>query len=118
MEKVVLEDGTEIEICDGAAENCISVHFSEETEVAGIVENFTKENLKEFKILNASGVLCTTITNKKLKTYTVNLEEKTVTLNLEDVSELENRVAELETTQELQDEAITELALMAAEQEA
>lgn len=115
MEKVVLKDGTEIEICDGAAENCIAVPFTEETEVAGIVGNFTPENLKKFKIYNASGVLCTTITNKKVKSYTTNLEENTVTLNLEDVSELENRVAELETTQELQDEAITELASMAEE---
>ena len=117
MEKVVLEDGTEIEICNGAAENCITVPFTEETEVSEIAGKFTQKNLKEFKLLNASGALCTTITNKKLKTYTVNMEEKTVTLSLEDVSELENRVAELETTQELQDEAITELASMAAEQE-
>lgn len=117
MEKVVLKDGTEIKICDGAAENCIAVPFTEETEVAGIVGNFTLENLKEFKIYNASGVLCTTITNKKLKSYTTNLEEKTVTLNLEDVSELEKRLENLETTQELQDEAITELASMAAVEE-
>ena len=115
MEKVVLKDGTDLEIYDGASENCIAVPFTEETEVAGIVENFTLENLAEFSIYNASNVLCTTITNKKLKTYTTNLEEKTVTLNLEDVSELENRVVELEKTQEMQDEAITELANMAVE---
>lgn len=115
MEKIELKDGTEIEICDGAAENCIAVPFTEESEVAGIVGNFTQENLKEFKIYNASGVLCTTITNKKVKSYTTNLEENTVTLNMEDVSELENRVVELEKTQEMQDEAITELANMAVE---
>lgn len=117
MEKIKLKDETELEICDGASENCIAVPFTEEKEVSGIVGNFTQENLKEFKIYNASNVLCTTISNKKLKTYTTNLEEKKVTLNLEDASELENRVAELEETQELQDEAITELASMAAEQE-
>ena len=36
MEKVVLKDGTEIKICDGAAENCITVPFTEETEVSEI----------------------------------------------------------------------------------
>ena len=115
MEKVVLKDGTEIKICDGAAENCITVPFTDESEVAGITENFTQQNLEEFKIYNASGVLCTTITNKKVKSYTTNLEEKTVTFNLENVSELENRVSELEATQEMQDIAITELAEMATE---
>ena len=115
MEKVVLKDGTEIQIADGASENCITVPFTEEAEVSGIVTNFTQDNLAEFKIYNASGVLCTTITNKKLKTYTTNLEEKTVTLNLEDVSELESRIAELEATQEMQDVAISELAEMATE---
>lgn len=113
MEKVVLKDGTEIQIADGASGNCITVPFTE-AEVSGIVANFTQDNLAEFKIYNASGVLCTTITNKKLKTYTTNLEEKTVTLNLEDVSELESRIAELEATQEMQDEAIAELAAMEA----
>lgn len=115
MEKVVLKDGTEISILDGATENSITVPFEEETEVAGIVANFTTENLAEFKICNASGVLCTTIANKKAKSYTTNLEEKTVTFNLENVSELENRVSELEATQEMQDIAITELAEMATE---
>ena len=115
MEKVVLKDETEIVICDGAAENCITVPFTDESEVAGITENFTQQNLEEFKIYNASGVLCTTIANKKLKTYTTNMEEKTVTLNFADVSELENRVTELEATQEMQDEAIMELAEMAVE---
>ncbi|MBQ2801746.1 MAG: hypothetical protein IJF03_10160 [Lachnospiraceae bacterium] len=115
MEKVVLKDETEIVICDGAAENCITVPFTDESEVAGITENFTQQNLEEFKIYNASGVLCTTITNKKVKSYTTNLEEKTVTFNLEDVSKLENRVTELEATQEMQDEAIMELAEMAVE---
>lgn len=117
MEKIILKDGTEIKIMDGTAENCITIPFTEETEAAEIVGNFTQENLREFKVCNASGMLCITITNKKVKSYTTNLEEKTVTLNLEDVSELENRVAELETTQELQDAAIAELAEMAAEQE-
>lgn len=115
MEKIKLKDGTEIVICDGAAENCITVPFTDESEVAGIAENFTQQNLEEFKIYNASGVLCTTITNKKVKSYTTNLDEKTVTFNLEDVSKLENRVTELEATQEMQDEAIMELAEMAVE---
>ena len=115
MEKIKLKDETEIVIYDGAAENSITVPFEEETEVAGIAENFTAENLAEFKIYNASGVLCTTIANKKAKSYTTNLEEKTVTFNLEDVTELESRVSELEATQEMQDVAIMELATMTAE---
>ena len=79
-------------------------------------DNIIIVDLAEFKIYNASNVLCTTITSKTVKSYTTNLEEKTVTFNLNDVSELESRVSELEETQVLQDEAITELAEMAAEE--
>lgn len=118
MEKIILKDETELEICDEATENSITVPFTEGTEVSGIAGNFTQDNLKEFKIYNSSGVLCTTITNKRLKSYTTNLEEKTVTFNLETVSNIEQRLDSLEETQELQDAAITELAEIAVGGEA
>lgn len=115
MEKMIFKDGTEQEICNGTSENCITVPYTEEAEVSGIVGNFTQENLKAFKILNEAGVECTTICNKKLVSYTVNAEEKTVKFNLKTVSDLEERLLKLETSQADQDDAITELAEIVAE---
>lgn len=116
MEKVVLKDGTEVEILDGATENSFSVLCSTDEEVAEIVDKLTEENLSEFKICNESGVECTTLMDKYVKSYTVNREENTVRFNLADVDTVLKRLAELEETQVLQDEAITELAEMAAEE--
>lgn len=116
MEKIVLKDNTEIEIQDGATENSFTISFEDETEISAIVSNFTVDNLSEFKIYNASGVLCTTILNKKLITYVTNVDEKTIVFNLSDVSELEQRIVQLETYQEVQDEAIAELAEIATEE--
>ena len=115
MEKIVFSDGTEQEICNGAAENCVTVQYNEESEIEQIASNFTIENLSRFKILNSSGVECTTICNKKLVSYTVNAEEKTIVFNLCTVSQLEERLLKLEASQSDQDDAITELAEIVAE---
>lgn len=117
MEKVVLKDGTELEIQSGATENTLTMQLTEENTLDKLVATMTEENLSEYKILTASGVECTTITDKYVKSYTVNTEENTVKFNLADVDIIAKRLAELEATQEMQDEAITELALMAAESE-
>lgn len=117
MEKVVLKDGTGLEIQNGATENTLTMQLTEENTLEKLVATMTEENLSEYKILTASGVECTTIKNKYVKSYTVNTEENTVKFNLADVDTVSKRLAELEATQEMQDEAITELAAMAAESE-
>ena len=117
MEKVVLIDGTELEICNGATENTLTMELTEENTLEKLVATMTEENLSEYKILTVSGVECTTIKDKYVKSYTVNTEENTVKFNLADVDIISKRLAELEATQEMQDAAITELAAMAAEGE-
>ena len=117
MEKIKLKDGTELEICNGATENILTMQLTEENTLEKLVALMTEENLSEYKILTESGVECTTIKDKYVKTYTVNTEENTVRFHLADVDLIAKRVAELEATQEMQDEAITELAAMAVESE-
>lgn len=116
MEKVVLKNGEEIEICNGAVENCITVTCSTLEEVGTIADQLTEENLEEYKILNSAGLECCTITNKYLDSFTVYLNKGQAQFNLADVDMTEKRLKSLEETQELQDEAITELASMAAEE--
>lgn len=116
MEKILLKDGTELEICNGATENTLTMELTEENSVEKLVAVMSEENLEEFKILTESGEECTTIKDKYVKTYTVNTEEKTVKFNLANVDIMTKRLVALEETQALQDEAITELAEMAAEE--
>ena len=115
MEKVVLKDGTEIEILNGATENSFSVLCCTNEEVTEIVNKLTEENLSEYKILAEDGTECTTLADKYVKSYTVNTEENTVRFDLADVDTVSKRLTELEAGQELQDEAIMKLATMAAE---
>lgn len=117
MEKLVLKDKTELEIKNGATENTLTMELTEENTLEVLVGVMTESNLSEYKILTANGVECTTIKDKYVKSYTVNTEENTVKFNLADVDTVAKRLAELEATQALQDEAITELAEMAAESE-
>lgn len=117
MEKVVLKDGTEVEIINGATENCITVEASTQEEIAAIVDLLTEENLEEYKILNSDGLECATIENKYLESYIVYPTNGQVVFNIADVDMVAKRLAELEAGQELQDEAIAELAAMEAGEE-
>ena len=117
MEKVVLKDGTEIKIINGATENCIIVNCSILEEVGEIADKLTEENLEQYKILNSAGLECATIENKHLQSFTVYPDKGQVQFNLTDVDMVAKRLDALEETQEVQDMAITELAEMAAEQE-
>ena len=115
MEKVVLKNGEEIEIVNGATENCITVEASTQEKIAEIVGNLTEENLEEYKILNSAGLECATIENKYVDSYTVYPRKGHVQFNLADVDMVAKRLTELETTQEMQDVAISELAETATE---
>lgn len=116
MEKIVLKDGTEIEILNGATENCIKVSCST-TEAAEIAKKLTDNNLTEFSILTEDEQVCTILKDKQLDKYTVYLAGGVAEFVFKDVDTVSKRLTELEATQEMQDEAITELATMAVESE-
>lgn len=117
MEKVVLKDGTEIEIVNGATENCITMEYSTLEEVGAIADKLTDENLEEYKILNSTGLECATIENKHLESIIIYPDRGRAQFNLSDVDMVVKRLEALEATQETQDEAITELAGIVAEGE-
>ena len=117
MEKVVLKNGEEFEIINGATENCITVECSTLEEAGTIADQLTDKNLEQYKILNSAGLECATIESKHLQSFTVYPEKGQVQFNLTDVDMIAKRLDALEETQEVQDMAITELAEMAAEQE-
>lgn len=117
MEKIKLKDETEIEIMNGATENCITVKSSTLEEVGVIADQLTDENLEQYKILNSAGLECATIENKHLESITIYPDKGQTQFNLADVDMVAKRLETLEIGQETQDEAITELAAMAAGEE-
>ncbi len=117
-EKIVLADGTEIEIENGASQNCVQVVLQDLDGFKGLHEKFTEANLENYKILNAEGLTCAVLENKYLKSSLVEQKENgfLISFNLADVDMLEKRVAALEAEQvtiksgqELQDGAIADL---------
>lgn len=117
MAKIVLKDGKEIKILDGATENCIKVSCTTTEEVAIIAEKLTEDNLAKFSILTENGQVCAVFMDKHLDKYIVYLADGVAEFMLKDIDTISKRLATLEATQETQDIAITELAEMAAESE-
>ncbi len=123
-EKIVLKDGTQIEIENGAIENRIQTVIQNFSELEELYEKFTEENLENYIIQNASGLTCATIENKRLDDIRVKKVDTfyLVTFNLVDVDMLEKRVAmleesqkELKESQNIQDGAIDDLGIMVSD---
>ena len=123
-EKIVLKDGTQIEIENGAIENRIQTVIQNFSELEELYEKFNEENLENYIIQNASGLTCATIENKRLDDIRVKKVDTfyLVTFNLVDVDMLEKRVAmleesqkELKESQDIQDGAIDDLGIMVSD---
>lgn len=117
-EKIVLKDGTQIEIENGAIENCIQVFVPDLDSFKTTYEKFTENNLEKYTIQNATGLTCATYENKYLANAIVVKKENNflVHFNLSDVdmvakrlSTLEESQKELKESQNIQDIAIDDL---------
>lgn len=117
-EKIVLNDGTEYPIENGASENQVQVVVQSADEFLGVFKKFTESNLESYQIKNAEGLTCTTRKNKYLSNAVVEERESDVlvTFRLADVdmvqkqlAELKSEVEEVKEGQDVQDEAIYDL---------
>lgn len=110
-EKIVLKDGTEIEIENGAVENCIQMVLPDLDAFKTVHEKLTESNLESYIIKNAAGLTCAIIDNKRLVNSVVVQTKDSihVAFNLADVDMVSKRLDALEASQDLQDGAITDL---------
>lgn len=117
-EKIVLADGTEIEIENGAVESCVQVMLPDLDGLKALYEKFTEDNLENYKIQNADGLTCANHSNKYLKSALVEKKEDgfIISFNLADVDMVKKQIdaltAELYGVKEgqvLQDGAIADL---------
>lgn len=121
MEKIQLKDGTTYQIQNGASSNVIVVVVTSIHDVATLFDTLTEDNLSEFKFLNESGEECATLFNKYISdtihVQKVNSDLYNCSIRLYDVDmiakaihDLQKKQEELSSTQEIQAEAIQELA--------
>lgn len=117
-EKIVLKDGTTLEIENGASENLVQIPIQRLDDFKGFFEKFTEDNLEKYCIQNAAGLTCATLENKYLEEASVRQRENDflVSLRLADVDMVEKRLAAIEAEQEatkagqaIQDGAIADL---------
>lgn len=114
MEKIKLQDGTELAILGGATSSSVAVMFEEMADLEIYRNSMTEDNLSKVEVLNSSGLVCATLSNKYLSQIKINTKSNVATFVLADVDMIEKRLEALEQTQELQDSAIVELAEMTA----
>ncbi len=110
-EKIVLKDGTEVEIENGAMENCLQVVLPDLDGFKSLYGKFSEANLENYSIKNAAGLTCATYENKHAKNALVEQKENgfQISFNLADVDMVSKRLDALEASQNLQDGAITDL---------
>lgn len=114
MYTLELKDRTKIKVHDAPHENSFTVDVVDAAELAVVKAKLTKENLKEFKLIEAEGMY-SVVSNKCLdSTYHVKEKEEylEVTFNLRDVSIIEQQLLNIQQGQEIQDLAILDLAQM------
>lgn len=130
-EKIVLNDGTEFNIENGAVENRVQIVCSDFDDIKSKYEKFTEYNLEKYLIQNADGLTCATIENKYLIDILVTPRDSDiiVSFNLADVDMVKKKLAileasqkslqeaqkNLEESQNIQDGAIDELGTMVSD---
>lgn len=127
MDKLILKDGSELNIESGATESCFAVVTEDLAVISDYVTVLTKENLSLAKVVNESGEILLTLKNKYFARfdgadvkgedgkYIVCFRISDVYTFAERLAMLEAENAALKISQEIQDEAIVELADIIAE---
>ena len=101
-EKIVLNDGTEYPIENGASENQVQVVVQSVDEFPGVFKKFKESNLESYQIKNAEGLTCTTRKNKYLSDAVVEERESDVlvTFHLADVDMVQKQIDALKSSVE------------------
>ena len=116
---LVLKDGSIIELESGASLSALVVLSSTTEDFVATWNKFTVENLSEVRVKSGSGVVVANYTNLVLvnETSTITDDGISTVFKLREKSEIEIRLDAIEAGQEIQNEAIDDLATVVAESE-
>lgn len=117
MEKLVLKDKTEIIVNGGTTENQFSRTVTSLADTQTVIDSLAEDNLETFELQTEEGNTLATIENKYFSNAVVTVTGNcyNVIFNLGNVDLVAKRLAQLEATQDEQDAALVELAVMVSE---
>jgi len=113
-DKFILNDGTIIELEAGASISALTTIFADWNAAAEVMPKFTEKNLLYVTVQNGDVPLEWNYQDLVLQpgSWEVKADGVHVTISLREKTELEKRIEKIESSQEVQDGAIEELAGM------
>ena len=117
---LVLKDGSIVELESGASLSALVVLSATKEDFVSTWNKLTVDNLSEVIVKNTSDVVVANYTNLVLvnETSTITNNGISTVFNLREKSKIEIRLDAIEAGQEIQNEAIDDLATTVAESEA
>lgn len=114
MYTLELKDKTKLQVHDTPHENSFTTDVADTAALEDLKAKLTRENLKEFKFIEAEGMYSVVENKQRTNKYDVIEKEDglTVTFYLIDVSVIEQQLLNMQQGQEIQDLAILDLAQM------
>ncbi|MFT4005201.1 MAG: hypothetical protein QM683_05990 [Lacrimispora sp.] len=118
MDKIILKDGTIIEIEESSNSDSFRKQFSDPQEYLTALAQLTQDNLSAYKVLNSAGFVCANLEKKECLKQTITviwdnggaLAGLDVTFNITDVNLVAKDIKDL---QEVQGGAIADLVTIA-----
>ncbi|MDR1718199.1 MAG: hypothetical protein LBS20_20390 [Prevotella sp.] len=113
-DKMILNDGTIIELETGASLTGITTIFPDWTAAASIMPKLTEENLSKVEVQNGEGLNRGNYTDLVMQpgSWEVKSDGLYMTISLREKTDIEKRLDKVESGQEVQAGAIGELAGM------
>ena len=117
MDKLILKDGTKIEMVAGASLSALQIESESRETMLEIWKKLTDENLKSIRIETSDGLTVGKYEDVLLVSETSAVEGGKVktSFNMREKTSEEKRLDALEESQEIQDEAIVDLGTATSE---
>ena len=117
MDKLILKDGTKIEMVAGASLSAIQIESASREAMLQVWNKLTEENLKSIRIETSDGLTVGKYEDVLLVSETSAVEGGKVktSFNMREKTSEEKRLDALEESQEIQDEAIIDLGTATGE---
>ncbi len=117
MDKIILKDGSIIEIKESSNSDSFCKKFTDPQEYLRTLEKLTQDNLSAYQVQNSEGLTCANPVNKECLTQNVTalrsedgiLTGLDVTFNITDVDMLAKAVKDIQAGQQTQDGAIADM---------
>ena len=111
-DKLILKDGTTIELEAAASLTGITTTFTDWTAAASVLPKLTPESLSSVQVQTGEGLTVGNYTDLVLQpgNWEVKADGVYITISLREKTDIEKRLENVEAGQEVQDGAIAELA--------